>query len=174
MENLPGSECMMLNLDPARGDDLQASSGHLVKPESEDATREVKVLVVDDDPEMALLLQAMLPAQRYTLLSAYDGQEGLEMAHDEQPRAILLDLMLPGMSGFEVLEKLRADPVTAGIPVIVLTAKNVTPDERSLLEDHVQGVICKTALSPQSLLAQLRRLGGCASAPTGGKLGGGG
>jgi CheY-like chemotaxis protein len=117
-----------------------------------------KVLIVEDDPEMVLLLQAMLPAQRYTVLSAYNSQEGLALAREEHPDVILLDLMLPGMSGFEVVERLRADADTADIPVVVLTAKDVTAEEHHLLDRHIQGLMNKTALSPQSLVAQLRQL----------------
>ncbi|MEE8390517.1 MAG: hypothetical protein V3S14_06930, partial [Anaerolineae bacterium] len=65
---------------------------------------------------------------------------------------------LPGMSGFEVLEKLRANAETADIPVIVLTAKTVTAQERTLIDDHIQGLVCKTEITPQFLLAELRRL----------------
>ena len=82
----------------------------------------------------------------------------MALAREEHPDVILLDLMLPGMDGFEVVEKLRADADTEDIPVIVLTAKDVTAKERRLLDNHIQGLMNKTALSPQSLVAQLRQL----------------
>jgi CheY-like chemotaxis protein len=63
------------------------------------------------------------------------------------------------MSGIEILEELRADPETADIPVVVLTAKHVTVQERKLLDDLIQGLMYKTEVGPQSLLAELRRLG---------------
>ena len=66
--------------------------------------------------------------------------------------------MLPGMSGFAVLEKLRASTETADIPVIVLTAKDVTTQEHTLIDDHIQGLMYKTKITPQSLLTALRRL----------------
>jgi len=141
---------------PVRRDDLQALLGRLAPPAP--TAREVKVLVVDDDAEMVSLLQAMLRAEWYTLLPAYDGEEGLTLARSEHPDAILLDLMMPGMNGFEVLERLRADAETADVPVIVVTAKDVTAEERKLLDDHIQGLVRKTALTPQSLLTELRRL----------------
>jgi len=121
-------------------------------------TRHVTVLVVDDDPGVIKLLQQMLPADSCTLLAAYDGRQGLTMACSEHPDAILLDLLMPGMSGFEVLEALRADAETADIPVIVLTARDVTEEERALLDDHIQGLMRKSTLTPKSLLAELRRL----------------
>jgi len=76
-----------------------------------------------------------------------------------------LDLLMPGMNGFEVLEALQADVRLSAIPVIVLTAKDVTPAERELLNEHIQGLVRKSALTPQSLLAELRRLEERAATP---------
>jgi len=142
-------------LKPMRRDDLQTLLNRLAtrKP----TTRMAKVLAVDDDPEMISLLQEMLP-EWCTLLAACDGEQGLTLAHSEHPDVILLDLILPGISGFEVMERLRSDAETADIPIIVLTAKNVTAEERQLLDEHIQGLMRKTMLSPQSLLTELRRL----------------
>jgi signal transduction histidine kinase/DNA-binding response OmpR family regulator len=141
---------------PVRLEELRVLLNRLTSPSP--VFQSKKVLIVEDDPEMVLLLQAMLPAQRYTVLSAYNSQEGLALAREEHPDVILLDLMLPGMSGFEVVERLRADADTADIPVVVLTAKDVTAEEHHLLDRHIQGLMNKTALSPQSLVAQLRQL----------------
>lgn len=141
---------------PVGRDDLQALLNRLATPES--LAREFKVLLIDDDPDIVPLLREMLRAESCTLLSAHDGEEGLRLARSEHPDVILLDLIMPGMSGFEVLEKLRAEAETANIPVIVLTAKDVTAEERKLLNDHIQGLMRKSALTPQSLLAELRRL----------------
>jgi CheY-like chemotaxis protein len=150
-------------IKPVRRDDLHRVLGQLAAPAPPD--RGVKVLVVDDDPGVVLLLRRMLPAGRYTLLPAYDGEQGLVLARSEHPDVVLLDLLMPGMSGFEVLEVLRADVRTSAIPVIVLTAKDVTPGERKLLNEHVQGLVRKSALTPQSLLAELRRLEALAATP---------
>ncbi len=121
--------------------------------------RKVKILVVDDDAELGTLLQEILSSAVYTLLAALDGAEGLSLARNENPDIILLDLMMPGMSGFEVLESLRSDEETMEIPVIILTSKGLTEEERQLLNEHVQGLMSKATLTPQSLLEELRRLG---------------
>lgn len=134
---------------PVHRNDLRAWLGRL--------TREVRVLLVDDDPEIIALLTAMLP--RWCIsLPAYNGDQGLALARRERPDAIFLDLMLPGMSGREILEELRADPETAHIPVVVLTAKSVGTQERNFLQDLTQGMLYKTEITPQALLAELRRL----------------
>jgi CheY-like chemotaxis protein len=70
----------------------------------------------------------------------------------------LLDLMMPGMSGFELLDRLRADEETTETPIIVLTAKDVTSEESAFLDDHIQTLVRKSALTPQALLDEIRRL----------------
>jgi signal transduction histidine kinase/DNA-binding response OmpR family regulator len=142
------------------------ATDHLTKPLCRDDVHaslkrlmpEIQVLLVDDDPEIVAMLQAMLPAEWCTSLAAYDGDQGVAIARRERPDAIFLDLMLPGVSGFEVLERLRANVETADIPVIVLTAKDVTVQEHTLIDAHIQGLMYKTEISPQSLVAELRRL----------------
>jgi DNA-binding response OmpR family regulator len=113
---------------------------------------------VDDDPDMADLLRDMLPSDRYTLLTAHDGDQGFNLARGERPDAILLDLMMPDTDGFTMLKQLRADTETAEIPVIVLTALDVTAEQRELLTDNVQGLMRKSDLTPRILLEELRHL----------------
>jgi CheY-like chemotaxis protein len=80
------------------------------------------------------------------------------MATSAPPAVVLLDLLMPGMSGFEVLEALRTNEQTTDVPVIILTAKPVTDEERELLEQQTQGLIDKATLTRQSLLEQLHLL----------------
>jgi CheY-like chemotaxis protein len=79
------------------------------------------VLVVDDDAGIRDLLEIALEEEGYRVYTAVDGA-ALQLAHDRQPALILLDLMMPGMDGFEVSQRLRADPATAHIPIIVMSA----------------------------------------------------
>ena len=91
-----------------------------------------RVLVVDDEPDVLLLCRLNLQQRGHELLEAPDGTTALQVARAQRPDAIVLDLMLPGMDGYEVLETLRGDPLTASIPVLVLTAKSLRADrERS-------------------------------------------
>jgi signal transduction histidine kinase/DNA-binding response OmpR family regulator len=141
---------------PVRREDLRALLRRLAPLEP--STQEFRVLVVDDDPDIVYLVQEILSSENYALFAAYGGQKALTLARSKRPSVILLDLMMPGMSGFEVLEKLRADAETADIPVIVLTGRDVTDEERKFLDDQIQGLVHKSAFTPRSLLKELRRL----------------
>jgi CheY-like chemotaxis protein len=87
-----------------------------------------RVLVVDDEPDVLLLCRLNLQQRGHELLEAPDGATALELARAQRPDAIVLDLMLPGIDGYEVLQALRDDPLTASIPVLVLTAKSLRAD----------------------------------------------
>ena len=81
------------------------------------------ILAVDDDIDILELVEASLTADGFNVITASDGRGALESARDCEPDLILLDLMMPEMDGFEVIEKLRSDAKTRTIPVIMLTAK---------------------------------------------------
>jgi DNA-binding response OmpR family regulator len=82
---------------------------------------EIKVLLIEDDSAAVEMYRLRLVSDGYTVVVAEDGERGLEMAGSEAPDFIYLDIRLPKIDGFEVLERLRANPATAGIPVIVLS-----------------------------------------------------
>ncbi|MDK8794894.1 response regulator transcription factor [Corynebacterium sp. MSK041] len=86
----------------------------------------VKVLVVDDEPNIVDLLTVSLKFQGFDVVTADSGQEALKLAHEHKPDAYILDVMMPGMDGFELLSKLRADGLDA--PVLFLTAKDAVED----------------------------------------------
>jgi CheY-like chemotaxis protein len=91
-----------------------------------------RVLVVDDEPDVLLLCRLNLQQRGHELLEASNGTTALELAREGHPGVIVLDLMLPGMNGYEVLENLKQDERTSDIPVLVLTAKSLRADrERS-------------------------------------------
>lgn len=95
-----------------------------------------RVLVVDDEPDVLLLCRLNLQQRGHELLEAAEGRTAIELAREQHPDVIVLDLMLPGISGYDVLEALQRDEKTADIPVLVLTAKSLAADrERS----HVLG-----------------------------------
>ena len=82
-----------------------------------------KILAVDDEKFIVRLVQVTLERQGYQVVTAYDGKEALQKVEAEKPDLVVLDVMMPYMDGFEVLQTLRRDPATRDIPVIMLTAK---------------------------------------------------
>ena len=87
-----------------------------------------KILVVDDEAELAHTFQIWLQQKGYEVSIAFDGPQALRLVAAKRPDLILLDVWMPGMSGLEVLERLKADPQTRGIPVIILSAANQYED----------------------------------------------
>ena len=88
-----------------------------------------KVLVVEDEPELVKALELRLKTQDYEVITAFDGEEGLRKAREENPDLIILDLMLPKMDGFKVSRMLKFDDSHKHIPIIMLTAKSEREDE---------------------------------------------
>ena len=83
-----------------------------------------KILLIDDDKNMVKMLKIRLESEGFNVLSAYDGEEGIEKTLKEKPNLIILDIMLPKMDGYQVCHKLKEDKKTWDIPVLMLTAKD--------------------------------------------------
>jgi CheY-like chemotaxis protein len=115
------------------------------------------VLVVDDDPKAVELIALRMTDLASTVLRAYGGAEAIETARRELPGLIILDLMMPEVTGFDVVDALRRDPETARIPVLVVTAKPVTPRDRARLNGYVEAIIEKTAFDGDRFAAEVRR-----------------
>jgi two-component system phosphate regulon response regulator PhoB len=90
------------------------------------------VLVCDDEPVLRMLVRATLDRGHYTVVEACDGDEAILLTREEQPDLILLDMMMPGRSGSDVLRELRSDPLTAETPVIMLTARAQASDREAM------------------------------------------
>ena len=115
------------------------------------------VLVIDDDPKEVKLLGTYLKSTGYRVLTAYSWQDGIDLARSKRPDLIVLDLMMPEVSGFEVVEVLKRDAATAGIPILVVTAKQVTEADRARLDGDVLKVIEKSALNQGSFIGEVRQ-----------------
>jgi len=113
-----------------------------------------RILVVDDEPDIVALVVYHLAKAKYKVSSATSGSDALALAKRERPALIVLDLMLPGMSGFDVLEQLRADPDTASIAVLMLTARKDEPDRIRGLELGADDYLTKP-FSPQELVLRV-------------------
>ena len=125
---------------------------------------EHRVLVVDDDPEVHELVTAQLKPEGLDVVCVSSGQEALEEVARETPGAILLDLAMPGMHGLTFLDRLRENPYHVGLPVIVITGKNLSDAEKTLLSDKVSGVVLKGEGFNERLLGFLNTLFPMASA----------
>jgi signal transduction histidine kinase/CheY-like chemotaxis protein len=121
-----------------------------------------KLLLVDDNDLSLYILRELLDRPWLNLVEAHNGQEALDIIDREQPDAVILDLVMPGMGGFEVLQKLRDQEQTRRLPVIVYTSKLLTGEEKKRLTDLAAGLIAKsdvtTSLSPESLLRSLAKM----------------
>jgi CheY-like chemotaxis protein len=115
-----------------------------------------RVLVVDDDPRVVDIVRQLLEGEPYEIAAAADGQEALDAIAGQRPDVILLDLLMPRMDGFTVLEHLRQDPEQRSIPVIVLTAKTLTVLEQTTLERTVRAIIHKGGLDRDHFIEELR------------------
>jgi CheY-like chemotaxis protein len=123
------------------------------------ADRYPRVLIVDDTPDARRLIRRILQVQGdYQLFEAEDGRGALQIASQEIPDLILLDLMMPEIDGFGVLDRLKANPNTAHIPVIVVTAKELTSDEQKRLEGQIHTLLQKGEFMNDELLDEVRAL----------------
>jgi CheY-like chemotaxis protein len=120
--------------------------------------RDLPVLVVEDDAPLRELLRRMLEREGYTVVEADNGRAALDRLQKGIPGAILLDLMMPVMDGFEFLTELRREDAWRHVPVIVLTARDLSVDEREALNGSVARILQKGAYSHEALLAEVRSL----------------
>ncbi len=125
-------------------------SGIIGIPEKEVETRirgfsdaRQKIMIVDDEMATLLPLKRSLEAQGYIVIEAYDGYQAIEKSKTEMPELIVLDLMLPGIDGFEVCARLKKDEITGKIPVIMLTAKDEVRDKVEGLEMGADDYVTK-------------------------------
>jgi len=119
-----------------------------------------KILITEDDPSFMRFLAYLLGKEGYEVISASNGLEGLVKAQEEKPDILILDVMLPGMDGFEVCSRLRSEPQTARLPILMLSAKGQDADratglkvgadvylnkpvERSLLLSTIESLLAK-------------------------------
>ena len=117
----------------------------------------LRVLVVDDDPAAVELIAIRLLDLASTVERAYGGREAIDAVRRQQPDLIVLDLMMPEVSGFDVVNALREHPGTAAIPIMVVTAANVTAEDRAKLNGYVTTILAKTELEVEHFRSEVRR-----------------
>lgn len=110
-----------------------------------------KVLIIEDDPLMSRMYQKIFTFQKYEVVVAGDGEEGLAKVTETNPTVILLDVMMPKMNGLQVLEKLKANPATKSIPVIMLTNLAGQQDAETALSKGAIKYIVKSEHEPKEV-----------------------
>jgi len=134
---------------PAPREGLQAALENLDE-------KTTTVLLIDDNPDDALLIRRLLEGKKaYRVLHARDGCEGLAMARQSLPDLIVTDLTMPGIDGFGLVEELKLDPRTKDIPIVVVSAKDITTEERKRLNGHIEAVYQKGSLPPRKFVDQV-------------------
>lgn len=116
-----------------------------------------KIMVVDDEPDLVRLVQFRLEREGWDVVTASDGQSALAVIAEEHPDLIFLDVMMPGMDGFEVLEQIRTRRGVHKTPVVMLTAKGTTTDLEKARELYVQHYIIKP-FDPDKLVTTAKRI----------------
>ena len=119
--------------------------------------RTLKVLVVDDDPKAVELVALWMEGLAATVQRAYGGREAIDAARQDLPDLIVLDLMMPGVTGFDVMDVLRAHPDTVRIPVLIVTAKPLTAEDRFKLTGSVVAIMEKGEFNRDGFMTEVRR-----------------
>lgn len=116
-----------------------------------------KILVVEDEPDISKLVSYNLAQERFKVLTAEDGEQALQVIQREKPNLVVLDLMLPGLSGMEICKILRNQPETAKLPILMLTAKAGEADRIVGLEMGADDYLAKP-FSPREMVARVRAI----------------
>lgn len=114
------------------------------------------VVVIDDDPNAVELLKKVLEDQKYEVHVAYDGPSGLTLVREKRPDVVLLDLMMPEMDGFDVVEAIKTDPDLCRIPIMIVTAKDLTTADRARLNGKIATLIQKSSLNEMDLTEAIK------------------
>ena len=118
----------------------------------------IVILQIEDDAFLAKIYAQKLESLGFEALVAGSGEEGMRVVTKENPACILLDILLPGMDGFEVLEKLKSDPITSGIPVIVVSSLGQREDIEKARSLGAAGYMIKSHISPQDVANKVKEI----------------
>ncbi|HND47715.1 MAG TPA: GAF domain-containing protein, partial [Anaerolineales bacterium] len=140
-------------LKPLNPAEVLSTLQKVIKPKE---NARIHVLTVDDDPHIAEMLSQQLPESEFRLESALDGEAGLAAIEAEHPDVILLDIMMPKLDGFGVIERLREKPETRELPIIVISAKELTDDEIARLRESVVLIMRKQGFDGEKLAQEIK------------------
>jgi len=117
-----------------------------------------KVLVVDDDPAAVELVASMIGPVGFEVIRAYGGEEGIQKSFSEHPDVLILDLMMPEVSGFDVVSRLKAYPATRNVPIIICTSRDPTSEDITRLRSDVTAVMCKGEFAREELVNEIKKV----------------
>jgi len=117
--------------------------------------RKPTVLVIDDDRAATDLVQVILENEGYAVLKAFDGRQGMEIAAEHAPDLVILDLIMPDTSGFNVAYQMKQDPATRNIPIIILTSMEIDDDLQQQLSAYVSGLMSKSSFTKRDLIKEI-------------------
>lgn len=120
--------------------------------------KQINILVVDDNPKDIELLTSILEPEGFGVIKAYGGKEGIDLAIEKQPNAIILDLLMPKVSGFEVVHRLKKHSKGKDIPIFIYTAKDLNEEEKQSLNDNVISIMQKGKYTKEDLLKDIKRV----------------
>jgi CheY-like chemotaxis protein len=160
---------MVTILDEQRRGIALGAAGYLTKPIDRERLSELVqrfrpaapdtcILLVDDDPDQRERARGWLQSQQWTVQEAANGREALRAIASRRPDLILLDLMMPEMDGFDLVATLQQDSGWRDIPVIVVTALDLTPGDRARLNSGIRSVLVKNTFGRRELVERVRRL----------------
>ncbi|MDD5568966.1 MAG: response regulator [Candidatus Pacebacteria bacterium] len=115
-----------------------------------------KILIIEDDKFLRELMVRKLLSMDFEIVSAVDGEDGLTKIKSETPDLVLLDLILPGINGFEVLEKAKKDPATAKVPIIILSNLGQSEDIEKGMKLGAKDFLVKAHFTPQEIANKLK------------------
>jgi DNA-binding response OmpR family regulator len=126
-----------------------------------------KILIIEDDPATSRLVDYSLRHEGYQVVTAFNGIEGLRKAGSEKPDLVILDVMLPGMDGYEICHRLREDPSTAQLSILMFSAKAQEIDKNTGIKMGADGYLSKPAAPADivNTVGKLLALKQCAAAP---------
>jgi DNA-binding response OmpR family regulator len=116
-----------------------------------------KILVIEDDPATSRLVDYSLRHEGYQVITCSNGLEGIRKVHSESPDLVILDVMLPGMDGFEICHRLRSEPATAGLPILMLSAKAQEIDKDTGIKVGADDYLTKPS-APAEIISRVEKL----------------
>lgn len=152
--SLGAAECLM---KPINREKLISTVNACIPGERNKDTS-IKILIVDDDEKAVKYIGAVLDNEGFHVLKAYSGEAGINLAINSNPDLIILDLLMPGVNGFDVVEKLRVHPTAKKIPIIICSAKDITPEDKKELNGNILVIVQKGRHTKDDLLVAIKNI----------------